>query len=74
MPSRDLSKVVESMNPPETIDLASCPFCGNTFLIGVSQERVSELFSVTCNACGAEGPAEKLKESAIKKWNIRDGV
>jgi Lar family restriction alleviation protein len=46
-----------------------CPFCGRIWMTvnSVSEGR----YAVRCR-CGANGPAEKSKETAIRSWNVRD--
>ena len=50
--------------------LRPCPFCGNCAdltIMSLSDVRV------TCDCCGAEGPARRSATAAKNAWNDRDG-
>jgi len=43
-----------------------CPFCHKE---GCVLDNIGRSFSVSCTSCGAEGPIEEERESAINYWN-----
>lgn len=49
--------------------LDACPFCGSIDLNFSSNGH--ENFFVSCEQCGAEGPAAESKQRAADLWNTR---
>ena len=45
-----------------------CPFCHREGCV-LNSSANDNLHWVTCEECGADGPAEKERESAINYWN-----
>ena len=45
-----------------------CPFCHKEGCV-LNSSSMDNLHWVTCEQCGADGPAEKERESAINYWN-----
>lgn len=57
--------------------LKPCPFCESEDLTIAQNEEPSShsygMYFVVCWDCYANGPYEKKKNTAIKKWNQRMG-
>jgi Lar family restriction alleviation protein len=53
-----------------SVDLAACPFCASTNL-GFYEHVYGQMFAVSCNLCGAEGPRRSSQDEAVKLWNRR---
>lgn len=45
-----------------------CPFCQSDELIVESSEGE---YWVKCEQCGAQGPVEHDRKTAVKNWNLR---
>lgn len=52
---------------PDTKMRQPCPFCGGINLRAYETNH----FTIVCNTCWAEGPAEESPEAAIAAWNRR---
>ncbi len=57
------------MSPYVIKEFKPCPFCGRIWMS--VEPAPAEGFKVRC-LCGASGPREPAKETAIKSWNTRD--
>ena len=57
----------------ETVDLLSCPFCGQARGIRTVYFLTTDEASyyVICPGCGAQGPTGDTPEEAIASWNSR---
>ncbi|WP_408744456.1 Lar family restriction alleviation protein [Acetobacter lovaniensis] len=57
-------------------ELKSCPFCGDTHKLDVTDNDPRELLLnnwVTCSNCNSEGPVKPTRSQAITAWNTRAG-
>lgn len=67
---RDPSLVPPSLREPVATAPRRCPFC--QLQIGpVLYARVGPCWSVLCNSCGAQGPAQYTEAEATAAWNTR---
>ena len=64
---KDAVKAIKKELKKQDADL--CPFCGNK---GTHLEDLrTGAYWMTCNRCGATGPATSTKEEAKKAWRKR---
>lgn len=54
-------------------DAEPCPFCGSDDL-GYYEYVYAQNFTVTCKACGGQGPRRSSQEEARTLWNGRTGL
>jgi Lar family restriction alleviation protein len=52
------------------VELLACPFCASTN-VTFYEHVYAQLFAVTCNLCGGEGPRRASHEEAARLWNRR---
>jgi Lar family restriction alleviation protein len=64
--SDNMPAYIAEDRPPE---VHVCPFCSSCVTTRQNLQKTS--FHVTCQSCGARGPARVTRNSAIAEWNKR---